>query len=189
MSGPAFGCVGSTIRLESGRYLDLLAPDPDDILLADIAGALSRICRFGGHVREFYSVAEHSWHCADQALADGLPVPVQRLALLHDAAEAYVGDLVKPLKVLLPDYVAIERRLDAVIRERFALPDATEAVEAVKELDRAMLIAERRALFTADTVTWTGEAEVRQLSRVFRCWVPDYAAARFMIMAGCLEVS
>jgi hypothetical protein len=164
----AFGCVGSTIRLESGIYLDLQQPRPEQIRLDDIAGSLSRICRFGGHVGQFYSVAEHCWHCADQARWDGLGLDVQRWALMHDAAEAYIGDVVKPLKELIkPLYGPIEARIEAVIAARFGLALSVEAVSAVKEIDNAMLIAERRALFTRDDTLWVGEETVRHLPRVF----------------------
>lgn len=102
----AFGCVKNTIRVRSGLYFDLLDPQPDQFTLSDIAGALSKICRFGGQIDYFYSVAEHSVHCFDQADRDGASPAVCRLALFHDAAEAFIGDVVKPLKVMLPEYAA-----------------------------------------------------------------------------------
>lgn len=177
----AFGCVGSTIRLESGIYLDLEDPRPEQILLDDIAGALSRICRFGGHVGQFYSVAEHCWHCADQAKADGHGLDVQRYALMHDASEAYIGDVVKPLKELLKSlYAPIEDRIEQAITERFALTVSDSIRQVVKEIDRALLIAERRALFTRDDITWTGEASVRTLSRVF--WLASSSKAEVLFL-------
>ncbi len=180
MTTAAFGTVGTTIRLESGRYLDLLNPKPDDIVIEDIAGALSRICRFGGHVSRFYSVAEHSWHACAQARADGLPVEYQRAALLHDATEAYLGDVVKPLKVLLKDYQWIEGAFTHVILERFRLSRSVAMWDAIKEIDQAMLIAERKALFSRDGVAWAGESDVRSLPVQVRCWNPDQARWEFL---------
>ncbi len=187
----AFGCVGTTIRLQSGIYFDLLDPNPEHILIEDIAAALSKICRFGGHVSQFYSVAEHSWHCADQARVDGRSVDYQRAALLHDAAEAYIGDVVNPLKMLLPEYREIEQRIERVIQARFALSRDVAVWEAVKEIDRAMLIAERHALFTRspEDVPWTGESEVRPIEREFWCQPPDKAARLFLYKANLLGVS
>ena len=102
----AFGCVRNTIRLRSGIYFDLADPKPEQIEITDIAGALSKICRFGGHCYRFYSVAEHCYHCSMVAEASPLAL------LLHDAAEAFTGDIVKPLKIMLPEFAAIERRPD-----------------------------------------------------------------------------
>lgn len=165
----AFGCVNNTIRLRSGLYFDLANPHPDQFTLPDIAGALSKICRFGGQCDLFYSVAEHSVHCARQARRDGLPLDTQLALLLHDAAEAFAGDVVKPLKVMLPEYSAIERRIEEAIAEKF-LVDFEREAHSVREIDRAMLIAERKALFSHDAVVWTGENDVRKLSIDFGFW-------------------
>src|SRR5581483_7354063 len=111
----AFGCINNTIRLRSGRYLDLADPRPDQFAFADIAGGLSKICRFGGQINHFYSVAEHCWHCCKLAGADGQCLETQVAVLMHDAAEAFCGDVVKPLKIMLPEYAEIERRVEAAI--------------------------------------------------------------------------
>jgi len=164
----AFGCVGSTIRLRSGKYLDLSCPSPDDIQLEDIAGGLAKICRFGGQIDCFYSVAEHSVECARQARVDGVSAEGQMAVLLHDAAEAYIGDVVKPLKEMLPDYKAVESRLEAAIATRFGI-DVAKWAPVIREIDHAMLIAERRLLFSRDQVVWHGELEVRQLYPRLAC--------------------
>lgn len=169
-----FGCVKKTIRVRSGRYFDLLDPQPDQFALADIAGALSKICRFGGQIERFYSVAEHCCHCANQAHEDGASLDIQRAALMHDAAEAFVGDVVKPLKIMLPEYDIVERRVELAIVRKYGLA-GTGDWPPVKEIDRAMLIAERRALFTRDEVVWTGEKQVRALSVDIHCWSPEQA--------------
>jgi 5'-deoxynucleotidase YfbR-like HD superfamily hydrolase len=184
-----FGCVGSNIRLHSGGYIDLLNPDPAAIHLSDIAHALSQMCRFGGHTARFYSVAEHCWHAADQALADGHGLEVQRACLLHDATEAYLGDVVKPLKQFLPEYTQIERAFEAVIRRRFGLTSDPSVWAVVKEIDQALLIAERRAWFTADTVTWTGEDTTRSLPRVYWGHEPTAARVIYLKRAEALGVS
>ena len=129
MGTPAdpFGCVKNTIRVRSGRYFDLLDPQPDQFTLADIAGALSKMCRFGGQIGRFYSVAEHSVLCAQQAAADGASIEVQAACLMHDAAEAFIGDVVKPLKVMLPQYHEVERRVELCIVRKYRLEDKVVA--------------------------------------------------------------
>jgi hypothetical protein len=84
----AFGLVGSRIKLGSGIYFDLADPRPEQIDLRDIAGALSKICRFGGHCRQFYSVAEHLVLCKHQAERDKLSSAEIKAVFLHDATEA-----------------------------------------------------------------------------------------------------
>lgn len=127
----------SQILLRGGGRFDFLNPDPSMIRIEDIAHALSHLCRFTGHTEVHYSVAQHS------VLVMSLVPDEHKLsALLHDAAEAYLGDVAAPLKRLLPDYQAIERRVESVIRERFGLP--AELPACVIEADRTMLATEMR---------------------------------------------
>ena len=188
MEGHAFGCVRNTIKLRSGKYFDLADPRPDQFDFADIAGALSKICRFGGQCEFFYSVAEHSYHCALQAKDDGMPLETQAAVLMHDAAEAFVGDMVKPLKVMLPDFGKVERAVEAAIAEKFLIDFEREAA-VIKEIDRAMLIAERRAMFGADDILWAGENEVRRLVGFFQKWTPVEAETRFVRLARAIGIS
>jgi uncharacterized protein len=187
---PAFGCVKNTIRLRSGKYFDFIDPAPDQFELGDIAGALSKICRFGGQCPRFYSVAEHSVHCAWQAFADGQPPDVCMAVLFHDAAEAFCGDVVKPLKIMLSEYGPVERRVECVIGEALGI-DFNEHDAIIREIDHAMLIAERRAIFGADGVTWFGENDVRRLDTKFKFWHPDMAEVHFLRTAeeltGCAK--
>src|SRR5690349_6806238 len=99
----------STITTHSGVQFDLLKPDPSVVHLEDIAHALSHLCRYTGHCNRFYSVAEHS-----VIVSLMVPPSEPKLAmqgLLHDATEAYVNDLARPLKDLLPEYKEIEMRV------------------------------------------------------------------------------
>lgn len=184
----AFGCINNTIRLRSGLYLDLANPAPDQFTFADIAGALSKICRFGGQVEKFYSVAEHLYWCAIVARNDGHGNATQRAVLLHDATEAFLGDVVKPLKIMLPEYDVIEARMEAAIAEKFAVDFAKEK-PVVKEIDRAMLIAERHALFSVDDYKWQGEDEVRKLNIRIRGYGPCDAEAFFTDMARAVGIT
>lgn len=187
MTASSFGCVNNTIRLRSGRYFDLADPKPDQFTFGDIAGALSKICRFGGQIDSYYSVAEHSVLCSKVAADDGLPLDTQIAVLMHDAAEAFCGDMVKPLKVMLPHYREIEAAIETVVAEKFTIDFRREG-HSIREIDHAMLIQERRCLFSADNVVWVGEKEVRQLAIIPNCWRPDHAEAAFVNRARMLGV-
>jgi uncharacterized protein len=189
------GCVGSGTQMKmlSGRYFDLADPKPDQFTLQDIGGALARLCRYGGHCREFYSVAEHSYHCATQAMVDRLPLGVIRACLLHDAAEAFCGDVIRPLKVMLRRdgagaYGAIYERVERCIEKKYLRNPGQHSFvslkePAVAEIDVAMLFAERRALFDLDGVKWDGEDSVRKIEPAFRMWDWRDAEYAFMRMA------
>jgi len=116
------------IYTKSGNKIDLQDPDPSKINLPDIAWALGNICRFTGHCDQFYSVRDHSLtgtrHIEDEYKLE---------FLLHDAAEAYLGDVSSPLKSLLPEYQKIEARFDSVIRKKYGLPEVMS--HRVKEMD------------------------------------------------------
>jgi|SRR6185503_15916877 len=131
----------SYIRTFSGVKFYPLDPNPADVLIEDIAHALSRLCRWVGHVPvEQYSVGLHSMHVCDLV---GPNLNHQLAALLHDASEAYLGDIAKPVKVLLPDYKVAENRLMACISQalgfEFPLP------EIVHQADAAALFIEAKA--------------------------------------------
>lgn len=105
---------GRCLRTYTGKKVDIFDPDPESICIEDIAHALSNICRFAGHVPEFYSVAEHSY------LASLLAKPEHELAaLMHDAAEAYMVDLPRPVKMEMPEFSIIEDKLMKVIAKKF----------------------------------------------------------------------
>jgi hypothetical protein len=123
----------------TGKRFDPLAPRSDDVDLVDIAHALSLTCRFCGHCRTFYSVAEHSVR-ASQLVA----MPHARWALLHDAAEAYVTDLPRPLKGQLPQFAQLEDRVLRAIAVRFDL--GWPMPDEVRVADDAMLATELRDL-------------------------------------------
>jgi hypothetical protein len=130
----------SWIQTYSGKAFHYDAPTPDMVDIRDIAHALSNLCRFAGHCKRFYSVAEHS------VLVSLLVPPQYALqGLLHDATEAYVVDVPRPLKEMLTDYQDVEDTVWKVIAEKFGLPETLH--QSVKLADNMLLLSERNALF------------------------------------------
>ena len=133
------------IQTYTGKSFNPLAGENEDcgpIELIDIAHALSHLCRFNGHTKRFYSVGEHSLHVAC-VLAHTSPEN-QAWGLLHDAAEAYLGDMVRPIKQRMPEFKAIEDRLLQRIAKRFDL--VWPIPDVVFDADDIMLATEFRDL-------------------------------------------
>jgi 5'-deoxynucleotidase YfbR-like HD superfamily hydrolase len=131
----------------SGQQFDLLRPTPAMVRPVDIAHALARLCRFNGHTHQHYSVAQHSL-----IVASLVPDAHQLVALLHDATEAYIGDMTRPLKALMPEYQVIEQGIWLAVCERFAIrPDLPCSV---KRADLVALATERRDLMISHPGEW-----------------------------------
>jgi len=122
-------------------------PRPAEICFEDIAHALARECRFNGHVHRFYSVAQHCVHVSRL-----VPQEFALQGLLHDATEAYVGDMVRPLKAALPEYRAIEQRIWNAIANKFGVP--VVMAPEVKHADLVALATERRDLMGPRPMPW-----------------------------------
>mgnify|MGYP001350309188 CR=1 FL=1 len=142
----------TTIMLHSGAAMDFLDPSSSEFTLEDIAHGLSNLCRYTGQCKKFYSVAEHSILVSETVVNFGLE------ALLHDAAEAFVGDLTRPLKQLLPEFKVIENRIQNVILKRFGISELMP--QQVKEADIRVLAAEQAQLMPAGLSNWTIETGV-----------------------------
>jgi hypothetical protein len=130
------------IQTYSGILLDLENPSVEDILIPDIAHQLANVCRFTGACRKYYSVAQHCCLVTKLIQEDG---PLKLIGLLHDASEAYLGDIVSPLKALLPDYHVLEDRMEQAIILRFGL-NVPDFDGEVKFYDRLALDIESKAL-------------------------------------------
>ena len=97
----------SVMNTFSGKKFDPMHMNSEDVSLEDLAHALSLLCRGGGHLKYFYSVGQHSINCMKEARARGWSKRVQLACLLHDASEAYIADIIRPVKVHLPEYYKI----------------------------------------------------------------------------------
>jgi uncharacterized protein len=171
--------VGDWMQTFTGRAFWPLAPQPADIEPLDIAHALSLLCRYGGHVNRFYSVAEHC------VLMSEAVAPEHALwALLHDATEAYMGDMVRPLKRQMPVYVAAEDVLMDVICSRFGLTPSCPA--EVKQADNRILLSERAALMSATPLPWAAIEDLEPLPVKVEGWYPATAEARYLARLGAL---
>ena len=139
---------GHWIETYTGRKFHFLAPRVEEIDIRDIAHALSLTCRYGGHCRVFYSVAEHSIR-----VAEIVPEECKLLALLHDAAEAYLVDLPRPIKHILSDYKGIEDATTSIIWRKF-VGDWTAIQEyTIKQADNVLIATEARDLMV-NTTDW-----------------------------------
>lgn len=131
---------GQSISTFSGTQFWPADPRPQEIKIEDIAHALSLLCRGNGHVKHFYSVAQHSLYCALEAQNRKYSHKVQLACLLHDGSEAYISDITRPVKKLLPLYRDMEAGLQNAIEKKYGLVDLTdEEYKQVKEIDDAIL--------------------------------------------------
>lgn len=166
--------VERCIQLRSGQYFNLLEPNLDVLTVEDIAHALSNTCRFGGHVREFYSVAQHSVMASWQ-----VPLSMKMDALFHDASEAILVDMPTPVKALLPDYRVLENTIQAAIAQKFGASHPKP--HAVEMADRKMLATERRDLMPTCSIEWEIIRNVTPLVERILPWPPKRAYEAFLM--------
>ncbi|MCL2491562.1 MAG: phosphohydrolase [Coriobacteriia bacterium] len=147
-----------------------LEPISDDIVIEDIAHSLSYVCRANGHLKQFYSVAQHCINCAREAKARGLSTHVQFMCLLHDASEAYLCDIPRPIKHQLPLYIEAEELLAYMIYDLYLnKPIEQYELDALDAIDDALLYHELLVLH---------DLEVPVLAADLAC-EPDYSQRPF----------
>ncbi len=166
---------GDWMITRTGRAFWPLDPRAEDIAIEDIAAALSKLCRFGGHSVKFYSVAEHLVHCASKA-----PAGFGLAALMHDASEAYLSDVIRPIKAHLTNYKTIEAELERVIAEKFGLP--WPMPPEVKALDEAIIADEKeQACAPSPPIAWSHwNNDTKPLGVTIQFWKPKRAEREFL---------
>ena len=136
----------------TGKRIDVLRVQPDDVCIEDIAHSLALQCRFNGHTPRFYSVAEHSVRVSELCEKIGYNRETRLMALLHDAAEAYLGDIIRPVKYGLGIDAMPFDRIDAVVMHKFGCEDG--GGWGVTGLDLELLLVEGRDVMGRD---WSAE--------------------------------
>lgn len=171
---------GGWIQTFTGRKFYPLAPRPEDIVIEDIAHALSMSCRYNGHVRRFYSVAEHCYLVSSyvQHVAPD-NYEQQLLALLHDAAEAYLADVPSPVKPQLVGYRAAEERCEQAIATAFGLPSLAKT-PLIHDIDTRIRIDEVKELMSHDVDRWT--SRLGEPLGVYVAGVPPGHAKQWFLM-------
>lgn len=160
------------ILTHTGKRFDLFEPDADMIDPRDIAHSLAHLCRFNGHTREFYSVAQHS--CI---VAELVPEEHKLTALLHDATEAYLGDMTRPLKQWMHAYQDFEDWTWQRVCERFDIP--TDLPACVYQANLIALATERRDLMPADPAIWNCLVGIEPMTETIRPWSATEARLTF----------
>lgn len=154
--------AGNCIRTFTGLYMNVFNPEPEMICIEDIAHALSHVCRFAGHTKLFYSVAQHS-----VLVAQMVPEELRFAALLHDASEAYLGDLPSPIKKCMPEYKILEKNLSELIHNKFMVNHDFDHPN-IKDADIECLKAEHSTLMLGNKCPH------------FQCWGPEYSKDIFL---------
>lgn len=163
---------GPTIMLASGRLFDFLDPHGSDFSIEDIAHGLAHICRYAGQCRDFFSVAEHSIMVSDTVSEFAYE------ALLHDAAEAFIGDVTRPLKQLLPEFRRIEANVQDAIMKRFGMDPGYW--KSVKDADLRVLAAEQTQVMAPGCADWAVAACIEPAPVVVRHLPPAAAKREFL---------
>lgn len=180
---------GDWIQTYSGRQFWPLDPRASEIHLVDIAAALSRECRYGGHCLRFYSVAEHCVLMVRAARNDGgWGNAALSTLLLHDASEGLgLRDIPRPLKADLVNYKAIEADIMDAVAVRFGL--LWPMPPALKDYDERIGLTEKAQNMAPEPQSWgTRFDAARALNVIIECWPPDRAFREFMTEAALVGV-
>ncbi len=158
---------GPWSQTRAGRFYSL-DPRVAEVDAEALIHALAQVNRFGGHADTPISVAQHSVQCAAMANVDGVSLPDQYAILMHDAAEAYIGDMQRPLKSTMPGFKRIEGNIFAVIKVALEIPDCDEHL--IKYYDNKAWMWEKRDLFTTAEDPWPHTPDIDLPDEVMRGW-------------------
>ena len=184
------GRVGEWMQVASGRKFFPQDPRPEEIKINDIANGLALTCRYGGqgNVDKFYSVAEHSLLMARYTLQNrsGNSYNMLSLALavlMHDAAEAYAGDLIRSIKSAVRDaYAPLEDNIQEVILKKYGLLQfSLNWAQTIKEIDNRIVVNEKAVLFNSPQ-DWAADTLVALPRVEIKCYDPPTAKKMFLIL-------
>lgn len=196
MPDGSFSCNGRErgwMQTFSGRKFYPLDPQRDDVELADVAHGLAMTCRYGGQCKRFYSVAEHCVVVSEyvervareRGWSDEAVRAVAREALFHDSAEAYIGDMIRPLKHQpeMSEFRKAEASIEVAIFAKFAIASTDSTHELVKEIDNRVLIDEISQLMP-DAGMYLETPLIKTITALgaqLACLDPATAEATFML--------
>jgi uncharacterized protein len=171
----------TSIGLSNGDFFDFTKPEKHKYDIETIARSLAKQCRYTGHTDDFshYSIAEHCWH-----VSYAVPEHLALEGLMHDSSEAFTGDIAKPLKNMLPEFEAIEDRIEAAMAKFYGLqfPYPPE----IKTADKLLYCTERQQIATSvKDKLWHTETTPSNTIKI-RCWEPELAARMFMVRFNTL---
>lgn len=165
--------VGDWINTYKNIQFWPLDPRPEEISILDIAHALSNICRFGGHSKWFYCVAQHSYYVSLYTKPENA-----LYGLLHDGPESFVGDCVRPLKPYLNNFQEIEDKIMKVIADKYGFSIDENAHADIKQADAKLLFTEARDLIHEGGLNWKGKIEPLNFEII--PWTPVAAKKKFL---------
>lgn len=163
------------IQSKSGRKVSFTAPATSMFEIEDIAHSLSMMCRFNGHGLRYYSVAEHSVHVSHE-----INPSLSLVGLLHDAAEAYIGDVPAPLKRHLPDYQKYETAMEAEIAKFFSISADEFRCDELKRADIQLLADEKAVLMVGEPEPWPIAAPPPKNPSRIKAWDQQRAKRKFL---------
>lgn len=169
-----------TVTLFSGRTVDVSRLCPEDVTIEDIAHALAMQCRFNGHCKRHYSIAQHSVLVSSGVCMSTRDPRATLVGLLHDGSEAYIQDIVRGCKRQMPAYISLEKAVQDTVFKRFGLTDHAKYHDIVKEWDNRVLKVEARSLITGGGSDWVGFDLIEPAPFEIENWSPEAAEAAFL---------
>ncbi len=177
-----------TVAVYSGRMINVSNLQPEDIDLRDIAHALSLQCRYNGHCRFHYSVAQHSVAVCNFVLEETNNLRAGLVALLHDASEAYISDIVRGCKRQMPAYCELEAQVQDRIFKKLGLIEYQDYHDVVKKWDNRVLKSEVLALIRGKGHDWPGFDEVKAAQLEILELSPGQAEDAFLVALNNLSM-
>jgi len=172
--------MSTWIETFTERKFDIFDFKPEDIDILDIAHALSLLCRYNGHCKKFYSIAEHSYYVSRQIEKHGFNIELQLLGLLHDGSEAYISDIPRPIKPRLKEYMEIEEKIQTAIYNKYVKNDISDSLlNIVRYFDERILGDEKEQLMGKEVV-W--DFLPKKLGIEIACWDPSTAEHNFLLL-------